>query len=989
MERSLLSFIWRHARRDHMVLIVVTLALFPLLYLTMELPKRIINDAIGAKTGLVTVAGVQVDQTVFLVLLCCAFLLAVIAHGLLKMRVNTMKGVLAERLLRRFRFALIGRIVRFPRRYQQQTSEGELVAALTAEAEPLGGVMGDAIANPLLQTGQMLTILLFLFLQNVWFGLAAIAMIPVQAWIIPYLQKRINLLNRSRVRQVRSLAAEIGEISSGAATLRQHGAWPARLAAVSAQLGLLFTTRFDIYRKKFFMKFVNNLLTQITPFFFFLVGGILVINDALTLGALVASLSAFKDLSAPWKELLSYYTTVQEVSQRYQMIVERFDPPGLLGDFLGDKIGPRLPVQGASFRMRGVSLADDTGRRILNGADLDVAAGEWLCLIAPDEDERTALTDLALRDAEPDTGTIEIDGTDLRHVAQHRLAGRVGHARAHPFVFRGTIGENVMLPLQPGGDPDPSPAPRDDAHRSKQENLDPDDVEQALGNWLRLIRETRLEKDLLGRALDRRLTLDDPPSLALHLAALRTPAIAALSELDQDANINSFSADIYFDDLTLPENLLVALKDKDDWIGPATTARLRVLLIKLGLLDRVLDQSRRLARTLIEAFDQDTASSPLFRRLGVPGDMLPQLQRMLERDAADGRAPLRTADEALLLALQFNVPARAFDRAFSAPLKQAIVNARAQAADLADETLLRRYLPLNIAVWHPRLSVLENIIFGVTDPTRQRDVTRIRNVVIDLALRMLDTRTLVSLIEKLPVDRGGANLSAAIAEHISLAQVIVKRPALVILDRALASFPQDRRQKAFALVRALLPDATILQLEAEPPQTGQFDRLLEVQMGQILPPDQQHDVRDDTSEASDIAQKLAALRKAPLFRELTRAQLRLLAFSARWLDLPAGSTVFRKNDAPDGAYLIFSGTVELYDQDAEGRTSFSLKPPPGTLVGELGLIRNDPRRLGMRTLTDVTLLRIDAADFLSILETDAATAFKLIQHLIGYLDAAN
>ena len=151
IERSIFAFIWKYSKRDQIVLLLVTITLFPLLYLTLELPKRIINDAIGAGTPVVTVYGVDMPQITFLGVLCGLFLLSVFAHGIMKMRINTMKGVLAERLLRRLRFKLIGRILRFPAPYFERTSQGELVSMVTSESEPMGGLMGDALAQPVLQ----------------------------------------------------------------------------------------------------------------------------------------------------------------------------------------------------------------------------------------------------------------------------------------------------------------------------------------------------------------------------------------------------------------------------------------------------------------------------------------------------------------------------------------------------------------------------------------------------------------------------------------------------------------------------------------------------------------------------------------------------------------------------------------------------------------------------------------------------------------------
>jgi len=163
MDRSLFSFIWRHSRREQMMLLVVTLITFPFLYATLELPKRIINDAIGAVDGQIFMLGITLSQTQFLLALCVGYLLAVLAHGLIKMRLNTMKGIVAERLLRRFRYTLLARMMRFPRSYFQSTSQGELVAMVTRcllvpaiflvwvgrhRADPLAGLSDPDAATP-------------------------------------------------------------------------------------------------------------------------------------------------------------------------------------------------------------------------------------------------------------------------------------------------------------------------------------------------------------------------------------------------------------------------------------------------------------------------------------------------------------------------------------------------------------------------------------------------------------------------------------------------------------------------------------------------------------------------------------------------------------------------------------------------------------------------------------------------------------------------
>ena len=447
IEKTLFSFIWRYSRTEQLVLVALTAALFPILYLTLELPKRIINDAIGSKTDHIAVLGFQIPQIAFLALLCLAFLTSVIVQGMLKMRVNTMKGVLAERMLRRFRYDLITRVLRFPPPFFQRTSQGELVSMVTAEAEQLGGMLGDAISQPVLQAGQMLTILGFLLAQSVWFALAAMALIPLQAWLIPRMQREINLLNRSRVREVRKLASEIGESAAGAIYLRRNGGVRYRMALISRRLGLLYHIRFEIYQKKFFMKFVNNFITQLTPLLFYSFGGYLVIIGDLSLGSLVAALAAHKDLSTPWNELLNYYNQVQEAALRWTVVTERFAPGGMLDEALISDEPAETPRLAGDLELADVTLRNAEGAVILRDISITIPQGRTVAIAAESEEDRRAIAELLTREAQPSSGTIRVAGHDLAKLHQTVIAGRIGYASSRPFVVQGSFGANVMTPL--------------------------------------------------------------------------------------------------------------------------------------------------------------------------------------------------------------------------------------------------------------------------------------------------------------------------------------------------------------------------------------------------------------------------------------------------------------------------------------------------------------------------------------------------------------
>ena len=224
MDSTLFSFIWKHSKRSQLILLAVTLATFPLLYVTLELPKRIINDAIGGD-------GNPVDVSEAFDFFTVSMLWTVIAASMVFMMhlgFSTLEAGLW--------FQLLSRMMRFPRPFFRKTSQGELVSMVTSEAEPMGGLMGDMLSQPVFQAGQMITILTFLFAQSFWFGLASVALIPLQAWVIPKLQRQINQLNKTRIQEVRKLAADIGETAAGVSDIRVNGGLRFRLSYIEAQI---------------------------------------------------------------------------------------------------------------------------------------------------------------------------------------------------------------------------------------------------------------------------------------------------------------------------------------------------------------------------------------------------------------------------------------------------------------------------------------------------------------------------------------------------------------------------------------------------------------------------------------------------------------------------------------------------------------------------------------------------------------------------------
>ena len=173
VERSLFGFIIRYSKREQLLIVPLVGASMLIYYSMLDLPKTIINEAIQGKRfpepdatvaflkihftlphflGGETIRlfdGFALHQLPYLFALTFAFLALIVVNGGLKLQINTMKGWLGERMLRRLRYALFDRILRFPLARFRRIKSAELATMIKDEVEPLGGFIGESLITPL------------------------------------------------------------------------------------------------------------------------------------------------------------------------------------------------------------------------------------------------------------------------------------------------------------------------------------------------------------------------------------------------------------------------------------------------------------------------------------------------------------------------------------------------------------------------------------------------------------------------------------------------------------------------------------------------------------------------------------------------------------------------------------------------------------------------------------------------------------------------
>ncbi len=852
MKETLFGFVWAYSKRQQLMILAITCLSFPLVYLILEVPKQIINGAIEGHRFPVDFLGFELQQIDYLLLLSAGFLLLIVLNNGVKFVLNLYKGIVGERMLRRLRYQLYEAALRFRPRVFRRTSGDQLIPMITSEVEDLGHFVSEAVATPAFQGGSLVVYIGFIFVQNVWLGLVAVALYPLQAWLIPHLQRQVSLLARDRVRNLRVMADKVGSSVAGAESLHVDATRAHHLADFSDRLHENYFIRLKIYKKKYLIKFLNNFMNQMPPFVFYAVGGYFVIEGELTIGALVASISAYQDISGPWKDLLGYYQRYAMSAIKYTTIVENFGPQDRFPEnrFLTEDAGKEGEPKALPVTLEEVALESNSGAE-LRGITCSVEAGGSLGLVGNDESGRGELLQ-AIAGLVPLThGRILLGETPLARLSGAEVGRLLGYATPQSYVFNGSLRDNLVYGLRQRQLGPPDLAESEERFRAREAALSGNSPAELHAPWVDyaragvadakamdkrlvgLLTDMGLGDDLMHFGLQRHLDPERAPDFVTKILRVRAAVreeILAAPELE--AAIAFWEPEEINPAASLASNVLFGFPRAQGgtFFDIASDPALQAVLSAEGLSDRLIalgaEAGKELVAGLLDA-DPDAPEADLQSPLD--RDELERLRPDLEAFEARGLAGLSKGQRLDLLALALGLqPARHTGLSgLDAELDRLILAARRRVRD-GWSGFEDGYASFAADSYVASRDVEHNLLQGRILPGHSGVRERLGAIVGPALAR----EGLLERVQRFglgrPVGVAGSALSAHQRFCVTIIRALVKRPAVLIVDLGQAG------EGAMAARIRQLHDGTLLIGAGGLQAVGDMDRVCRFSEGRLV-----------------------------------------------------------------------------------------------------------------------------------------------------------
>lgn len=368
---------------------------------------------------------------------------------------NVVSGLVYTRasadILFEMRLGLFKQLQRLSPRFYAEMPVGQIATRLNADIGEIQRVAAEIalawIGNVIFLVG---SIVILFRLDRVLFAVS-LAILPAALWALVRYRSRLE----NAVTGVRDRSADVGsfliETLLGMKVIVGFNAQDREAQRFRSRNDAFIEALMSMRRLTYLSGGVPGLLLSAGSAAVFVVGGMRVIDHSITMGTLVAFIAYQMRLVWPIQALMGLYASLASARVSLRRVNEILDAPL---DVVEAVDAVALPAVRGNLTLEDVSFAFGRGTEVLDHVTLEIRAGERLAIVGRSGEGKSTIGDLLVRQLDPDSGRVLLDGIDLRRLTLHDVRHNLLVVDQEPFVFNATIAENIRYARPDASDAD-------------------------------------------------------------------------------------------------------------------------------------------------------------------------------------------------------------------------------------------------------------------------------------------------------------------------------------------------------------------------------------------------------------------------------------------------------------------------------------------------------------------------------------------------------
>ncbi|KFI46929.1 ATP-binding cassette, subfamily C, competence factor transporting protein [Bifidobacterium bohemicum] len=354
--------------------------------------------------------------------------------------------VLGQRLTIDVLLSYIRHIFKLPMKFFATRRTGEIVSRFS-DANSIIDALGSTIISVFLDVGTVVVVGAMLGFQNVRLFLLTLVALPVYTIIILAFMKPFERMNNDTMQANSMVGSSIIEDINGIETIKSLASEQTRYAKIDHEFVDYLDKSFN-YAKAVnlqeVLKSAAQLILNVAVLWF---GAQLVMGNAISVGQLVTFNTLLGYFVNPLLNIINLQTKLQQARVANNRLNEVFlvEPESNERQTITDQALLRGPIS-----LDNVSYKFGYGRNTLTDVNLEVEPGQKLAVVGMSGSGKTTLAKLLVNFYDATEGSVSISGVDVRDIDRMALRHTVNYLPQDPYIFSGSILENIMLGAKPG-----------------------------------------------------------------------------------------------------------------------------------------------------------------------------------------------------------------------------------------------------------------------------------------------------------------------------------------------------------------------------------------------------------------------------------------------------------------------------------------------------------------------------------------------------------
>jgi ATP-binding cassette subfamily B protein len=371
-------------------------------------------------------------------------LLIVLAMYLVSATLTWIQGyvvnVIMVRTMYRLRQEVEVKINRLPLSYFDRVQRGELISRVTNDIDNITQTMQQSLSQAISSVLTVVGVLIMMFSISWVLALVALISLPLMGVIFGIIGPKSQKAFSIQWRKVGRLNARVEESFSGHALVKVFG-------REKDSREKFRTENEELYQASFKAQFLSGMIMPGMMFIgnlsyvvIAVLGGLMVASGNLRLGDVQAFIQYSQQFTQPLSELGGMAAVVQSGTASAERVFELLDEDEQTPD---DADAP-APVDGdGTIEFQNVSFSYDPETPLIRELSFRVEPGQTVAIVGPTGAGKTTLVNLIMRFYELDGGRILLNGQDIAELTRHDVRARTGMVLQDPWLFAGTIRDNI------------------------------------------------------------------------------------------------------------------------------------------------------------------------------------------------------------------------------------------------------------------------------------------------------------------------------------------------------------------------------------------------------------------------------------------------------------------------------------------------------------------------------------------------------------------